>query len=708
MSSSVRSLAGELAKGYPSLRKGPSSVARRKEKWSSDLSRYCEGILFLSQAHEAGEAVPQRLLQRIGERAEKIAKNTPTGWVFQSNERRLIERAQQAVEEMKKPFSGKKPQEKESPIAPLKIRSLGGLLGLCLFAGGMTAVAADRPEAAFNNSQADSAEETCAISPAFNLTDSLSVENQGRQLQAYRKDPVFESAQNYSLVDHFINALYYEDEPKVAFLITKTTTLRNADKVRLIKAMYVTKPSLVKQALEEWKPVISLSHFKWFLKAGLDAPLVGPLLDCFQPGFASASTHARLMKDMYSMFGEPVALKYISRFCRPILNDPSFVEMLPNGWSSEGYRQLIELGLDRACLTRRNIQGKTPLEGLVWQGDVTGVKKLGQEAAQNNPNLQECFRGSDFSLADIDPEGMIAQNGCRTIVLRKDGKVLALPGQEAKALFNQVTGAKQEKPAFTVFLNDGHASIAFANGLHIGFYPRGGSRLKVDPLSQAMVYGLRAGQSMVANRYLEDGGKDAYVAMQLTAYQLAREATSPCELRYDSPHRPHSEENLGLKLDFYATEEQVQAMTQYMDEAIKECAANNTKYDLLSRNCIDFVQEVIASTGTAADFRDSFSRKQLWERGGEATLYSMWNSNGPEVRDSAGSPPRTWSERAVEWISPTVISGISVAGRVLQAMVVRKIDQYVPSMVANVYSRVWLMGARLVAPRIDNLLPHGL
>lgn len=148
------SLAQQLANGYSRLRKTQPSDPRKREKWALALSQYCEKVFLLSEAREAGKAIPSDVLERITQRVEKIAKNTPRRWIFQSNEQKLIEKARWTVTEMKKPFIGKRPKERCAPIRPLKkVSSIGGLLSLCLFTGGMPGAAADCSEPEYDAPQ---------------------------------------------------------------------------------------------------------------------------------------------------------------------------------------------------------------------------------------------------------------------------------------------------------------------------------------------------------------------------------------------------------------------------------------------------------------------------------------------------------------------------------------------------------------------------
>ncbi|HSX11370.1 MAG TPA: hypothetical protein VLF94_06630 [Chlamydiales bacterium] len=247
------------------------------------------------------------------------------------------------------------------------------------------------------------------------------------------------------------------------------------------------------------------------------------------------------------------------------------------------------------------------------------IRELEFSDQDSIPGVRDCFR-KEYTLSDLDhldPSSMVAQNDCRTVVLEPGGRVLSIPGIVAGDAFRKITGRRHSHPSFTIYLGDEHAHIHFADGLHMGFYPSS------YPPS---FFGT----------------------------------TSKCVVRSDLSRKFNADLKNHLRLNVYASEEQVRAMKEYVQKSEADCDSDSMKYGLLRSNCIDWVQSVMEASKTKADFRNAFLRRQLHSRDGAAPFYSVLRSSGPE-RSFSDWTADSWSEMGVEAITPRVIAGVAAS-----------------------------------------------
>jgi hypothetical protein len=137
----------------------------------------------------------------------------------------------------------------------------------------------------------------------------------------------------------------------------------------------------------------------------------------------------------------------------------------------------------------------------------------------------------------------------------------------------------------------------------------------------------------------------------------------------DFQQKTSSEEQNELKLDIYANEDQVLAIQKNIEQMKKKCKDAKAFYHLFWYNCIDFVQDVIASADIKADVRDAFSQQELLRRPNLGTLYTIVRSNDPTLLSSDASSGIT--EAAIQGILPL----ITASAVYLSGYAIRKISQ---------------------------------
>jgi hypothetical protein len=342
-----------------------------------------------------------------------------------------------------------------------------------------------------------------------------------------------------------------------------------------------------------------------------------------------------------------ILFEFISAHCRTILNSQEFFDILPMNLNLNFYKNLHSIGWDSSWFNTPTAQGGTLIQKLIRKGDIKFLKIIGQDIALKDIDLgvyffkeevKSCFlQRNSFLASDIKPGSMIAQNGCRMVVLEKDGRVRSILGQEARVVFQNMTGIKKDNPSFTVYLNDGHASISFEDGSHFGFYPRG--RLFMKKTEKLSSTGSKKGAiNPLIGKKISPGFDDSVcVGASTISGGFSPHFSTSCTIDDDSTQRKISEEYNQLILDFYSTDAQLAAVKQHVMKTKANCRSGNMTYHLLTMNCVDFVQAAIASTGMKADFRDAFYRKELIRRPGLATLFTMMRSRGPH-REAADIP----------------------------------------------------------------------
>ncbi len=340
---------------------------------------------------------------------------------------------------------------------------------------------------------------------------------------------------------------------------------------------------------------------------------------------------------------QDLLLKFISSQCRPILNSQKFYRSLPQNFDLDFYKNLHAIGLSSRWFNTPGWDGKTLIQKLIRDRDIQFLKILGQELSIDDVDLgdhffteevRDCFRPSPgFSASEIEPGSMLAQNGCRMIVLEKSGRVRSIPGHEAKVIFQDLTGIKQDRPSFTVFLNNEHASIDFGNGFHVGFspseFPMNTKKIinKGASVTSKTLAGMHPIEKKLSLNFGDIGSASSFYSKLTHGYSV------PCTVGDDSIERGISDDSNQLKLDFYATDSQVATIKEYAAKTKADCESGKESYALL-RNCVDFVYRAIEATGTKADYRNAFSRMQLVRRPGLATLYATIRSRGPKRIDT--------------------------------------------------------------------------
>jgi hypothetical protein len=474
-------------------------------------------------------------------------------------------------------------------------------------------------------------------------------------------------------IGEFRRLSYQHDEAGILSLLENNpNALSGSSATQLILEMNgLHSQQLLKFAIETLDVHFNDHDFRTFIRYSKqpDASLLKLIFKRYRPYNVQALT---LLNTVFQYGGEAALLDFISLHCKQYFDLAFFIDILPNSLGPDFYLKLDKIGFDgRRWLHSTDASGLSPAQRMIRSGNIRALSTLrslfGPEVTDE---IRDCFfENEQANHFPIPLQRMMAQNGCQAIVFGKNGQAFALPGQEARNLFQNMTGIKRKDPSFTVYLNDGHASIAFGD-LHYGFYPHETGAEKITATGSSL------GASTIANLPVGKPIDLSFRSAKKVQVAGINPFGAPCRVTGDSAEKRRSEMTNQLKLDFYTTNKQVAKMQRYVQKATEDCHSGERIYHALTRNCVDFVQDVIASAGTVGDYRDAFSRSQLWRRQGSATLYSLWRSSGPT---RVNSPPETWYETAANQLSAGGMVALCGAGFLVSNLLAREASLFVGS-----------------------------
>lgn len=234
--------------------------------------------------------------------------------------------------------------------------------------------------------------------------------------------------------------------------------------------------------------------------------------------------------------------------------------------------------------------------------------------------LEECLKKDSIPPPLLKRDTLaIGQNGCRTVLFSQDGRTYSFSGYNAEALVKKM-GLNKNWDSFQIYL-DGHGSV-FINGESLGFYPTASIEFPALPNNQHLALSsLRQGL----------WGKITSLAENV-----------PCNVIDDSIHQAHSTETNGLFLQIYAPKEKVNQLHQHILDAKKKCESKELFYNVLSHNCIDFIQNSLNAVNLPIPFRDAFYTTQYLKNKSKGAIWSLLKSSSPII--SSGSLPNPIDE----------------------------------------------------------------
>ncbi len=472
-------------------------------------------------------------------------------------------------------------------------------------------------------------------------------------------------------------------------------TLTNEEKIEILSHLSgkFYAPDFTTRIIERLDPIFTDPDFAWFhdLHAYENPPLFRAICERYQV------THTKIAHDFiyqeiaglqhfknnphFYKLSKETTLIFIEIHGRSILNSRNFFDRIKQSETSldlEFFKSLHRLGWkSRFFNLPINKDEQTLIHKFFRAGDVHFIRKLAKDIPMESMDLgdhlfleelKDCFATYPIEGTKIRQEGnILAQNGCRSIVFTKDGKVLAIPGLDVKTLL-----PAESQPTVTVYLNEGHASIAFADGSHYGFYPKGEDILN---------------GSSGSSSWKSSAASTPKKPLPLVTGIFSGSGASPllsvnCEVIPDSEQKTFSETHNQLKLDIYASEDQVVAMKEYIKETEKKCRNAQEFYHVFSHNCINFVQDVVGSAGLKADVRNAFSSLEFLRRPGLANLYTIPRSHGPTLLSSESFPVNT--ETLIQGMIPLT----AASALYLSTYAVRKIAQGTLFVMSYLYRKV--------------------
>lgn len=307
-------------------------------------------------------------------------------------------------------------------------------------------------------------------------------------------------------------------------------------------------------------------------------------------------------------------------------------------WARELEALLAENNIIDANCTINN-KGITYLEKLIQENDINRVPPMFAKLDLNSydPNeshfiyssdIKSCAApygqyeekmrridtfntGGNYNVHHIAFDPLVTvQNGCSALVTLIDGSVWEIENADASELrrifLREFYGVEIEEPfaAIDIYLSPGHGFMSVdcegcgADGKNLNFafglYPR------MDPLNPE--YAIR----------YENTISDAW-------NQLLSKASIHYQPGYiqDEQHRTFkvrtADEMNHVKIRFYVSIEDANKLISLINEMKNNCEKGENKcyYHIVTRNCVEFVQEVLASIGIQTDYRLFVRDEQL-------------------------------------------------------------------------------------------------
>lgn len=345
---------------------------------------------------------------------------------------------------------------------------------------------------------------------------------------------------------------------------------------------------------------------------------------------------------------------------KPKISFNNLVQLIEKyGFTEDFLKNLHKAGVPSKLFNIPDTKGRTILQKLAGRGYVELVNQIAKDIPKDRivmtsdvsfkEEMEDCFvQSKEVDLSRFDPtKTMIAQNGCRAVIMTHEGEIHSYPGQDASKLAQQLAQGTS-LDSFTIYHNRGHASIAFSDA-HFGFYPQAafddivaqevGGRSSVASSGQSSIMtgsalAIQPGSSSLPNSYKSKiaGG----VLLNIRNKNIPS-AFVPCKVFDDWKEKNVSENGNDLTLRVYAPKGMVKAVRQYVKKIQTACKAGTASaaYHALKNNCIEFVRQAVQASGTKADFRDSFHTMQYLRRPGSANFLTMLRSKKPLIHTNS-------------------------------------------------------------------------
>lgn len=282
------------------------------------------------------------------------------------------------------------------------------------------------------------------------------------------------------------------------------------------------------------------------------------------------------------------------------------------------------------------INGNTLLQNIASRGEFDLAQKIIERIPKDEvllagksvykDEMSDCLIKTDpLDLSSFDRTStLVAQNGCRAVVLTEEGGAYAYPGYSAAKIAESVIGNSSDVDYLKVYHNSDHASVSFSDGMHLGSYP-----------SVALFHGTNEFRRTSSRAFWTHFPQPpSFYTDQVYQFISTFPRTPPLVVKDDSSESSSSSKTNELMLKIYGPTHKIEQMQQYaVDTAANSKSEDNDMepYDFWYNNCVKFVRNTIQASGTQADFRDAFFTSQFLRRPGKANLYSAIQTTGPTI-----------------------------------------------------------------------------
>lgn len=269
--------------------------------------------------------------------------------------------------------------------------------------------------------------------------------------------------------------------------------------------------------------------------------------------------------------------------------------------------------------------------------------------------MEDCLLDpKPIDLSFYDPATtLVAQNGCRAVLLTQTGEAYAYPGYSAAKIAETLIGGDVDY--VKAYHNAGHASVAFSDGEHFGFYSAGNPFDGADQLLEGSV--SVKWQELPISPFIS--GKNIY------DFATTFPKDTPYKILDDSDEAYNSTNQNDLVLKVYGSSSQVQKMKIYaLQTKYPHPSLRKSSYHPWNNNCVNFVQNTIKASGTQADFREAFTTSQLLIRPGKANYYTLLQTQGPSFARNPVTFGVPSAARVVDHLARDTIlyGGLFIAG----------------------------------------------
>jgi len=376
------------------------------------------------------------------------------------------------------------------------------------------------------------------------------------------------------------------------------------------------------------------------------------------------------------------AVQDLIKNLRPKISFNYFVQLIEKyGFTEDFLTHLHKAGVPSKLFNTPDQKGRTVLQKLAGRGYMELVNQIAKDIPKDRivmmsdvsfkEEMGDCFvQSREVDLSRFDPtKTMIAQNGCRAVIMTHEGEVHSYPGQDAFKLAQQLAQGMSLE-SFTIYHNREHASIAFSDA-HFGFYPQVafediptqevGGRSSVASSGQSSIMSgsalaIQPSSSSLPNSYISKIAGGAFLNIRNKNIPIA---SVPCEVFDDWKEKDVSENGNDLTLRVYAPKDMVKAIRRYAKKIQTACKAGTASaaYHALKNNCIDFVRQAVQASGTKADFCNSFHTMQYLRRPGNANFLTMLRSNKPMIHTNSSCVHSTSIPEIVDRVSRNAVVG---------------------------------------------------